>query len=127
MKERIIKSIRIPVYNGKVTVVLFNKDYKAVNKYLRHKKFDQFLEEDDEGFQYSQIIDNKQRFIIIIKRGKDEVGTIIHELYHLTQSILEYYGVDYRKGDRNEAYAYLLEALSKKVLSIIDNYERTTD
>lgn len=60
--------------------------------------------------QYSDIINRSVFYIIINKSNKDKKkywDTIVHEMFHLTQEILEHRGVIFQKGKANEPYAYL--------------------
>lgn len=63
--------------------------------------------------------DNKCDFLIVIRRNKNEVETAVHETWHLNQSILEYHGVEYKKGGNNETHAYLMGVLTEKILSFL--------
>ncbi len=121
-RELIIRRIRIPLYNSKVIVVLFKPEsYDKVIRYLKKKKVDytQFDNKCD-GILYHLEGKDRANFLVVIKQDKDQLETAIHELWHLNQAILEFHGVEYRQRTNNEAYAYLMGILSKKILPLLE-------
>lgn len=120
-KEITTKTIKIPLYNSRVTVVLFQpKDHDKVVKFLKRKKVDyETFDKKCAGIFYSLPDTDRCDFLIVIRRGKDEVDTAIHETWHLNQEILEYHGVEYKKGGNNETHAYLMGVLSTKILKLL--------
>lgn len=116
-----VKNIKIPLYSSKLTVVLFNtEDFEALRKYLKRKKVDwEAFDQKCDGMFYTLPDNDRCDFMIIIKRNKDEMETVIHEAWHLNQEVLEYHGVEYKKGGNNETYAYLMGVLTMKILSLL--------
>lgn len=124
-RELIIRRIRIPLYNSKVIVVLFKPEhYSNVIKYLKRKKVDHTeFTTDCDGIFYTLPEKDKANFMIVIELNKDCLEVATHEIWHLNQAILEYHGVEYRKGTNNEAYAYLMGILSKRILPLLKTNE----
>ncbi len=121
MKELVIKKIKIPLYNSKVIIVLFySEDYDKAVKYLKRKKvaYEDFDKKCD-GIFYCLPDSDRCDFLLLIRRNKDEVETAVHETWHLNQEILEYHGVEYKKGGNNETHAYLMGVLTKKILALL--------
>lgn len=117
-----IVEFNVPVYGSKVTFIVFKNTWREVIKHLKSKGFDtreykgwHYVH----GLQMSENIKSQQHFVVIIKKRKDFKETLVHELFHLTQDILEYKGVDFKKGDANEAYAYLIGALFAKTEKLL--------
>lgn len=112
-----IMEFTVPVYGSRVTFIIFKNTWRDVMKHLKTKGFDtrEYRGWDYiHGLQLSENIHGEHHFVVIIKKKKDLRETLVHELFHLTQDILEYKGVDYKKGDANEAYAYLIGTLFTK-------------
>lgn len=115
------KQFDIPVYGSKATVIIFDDWKDAV------KKLDKigFTTDDIKdwsfcyGLQLTETIKNKRHFATMLQRSPKIESYFVHELYHLTQDILEWKEVDYRKNGKNEAYAYLTEAIYNKVMPFI--------
>lgn len=123
LQQLIVRTFSVPAYGSKVIVLLF-KDTKesrdALQRYLKRKGFTPTVEPTDRGFQFSQTLRyNKHRFVLAlcVNDNPFEIGP--HEIYHLTQEILEYHDVEYRRGSSNEAYAYLTGILSNKILPLL--------
>jgi len=118
-----VKEVKIPIYGGKITVIIFLNTWKKVISHLKRKGFDTRGYEDQEsgycGLQTSQYVNGVKKFAIIIKDDKDVGDTLVHELFHLTQDILEYRGINFVKEDANEAYAYLIGYLFTKVEKLL--------
>lgn len=122
MKVFEVAEFDIPLYGGKVTFILFSNTWDKVIKYLKGKGFKTKGYKDwgyIQGMQHSENIDGSQRFVVIIKKNENMKDTLVHELFHLTQDILEYRGVNFIKGDANEAYAYLIGTLFAKTEKLL--------
>lgn len=117
-----VRELDIPIYGGKVTVILFLNTWDKVIKHLRKKGFDTKEYENWDnilGLQFSQYINGSKKFVVIIENTDNIGDTIVHELFHLTQDILEYRGVNFIREDPNEAYAYLIGYLYGQVEKIL--------
>ncbi len=105
------KEIIIPIYDAKV--VLFVK--ATTEECVKSLKELYGIEEEVfecKGFvnsNYSKIIKRKIFYIYIksTKNISEYMDTISHELFHLTQEILEDRGEYFKKKTANESYAYL--------------------
>lgn len=112
----------VPVYGSRVTFIVFKNTWRDVIKHLKAKGFDtkEYKGWDYvHGLQISEHINGEQHFVVILKKKRDIRETLVHELFHLTQDILEYKGVDFIKGDANESYAYLIGTLFSKTEKLI--------
>lgn len=117
-----IVEFTVPVYGSKVTFIVFKNTWREVIKYLKSKGFDTRSYKGWDyihGLSISENINSEQHFVVIVKKRKNLKETIVHELFHLTQDILEYKGIDFKKNDANESYAYLIGALYSKVNKLI--------
>lgn len=112
----------VPIYGGKVTFIVFKNTWREVIKHLKSKGFDTREYRgwsSIHGLAISEHIGDGHQFVVILKKNKDIKENLVHELFHLTQDILEYKGVDFIKEDANEAYAYLIGALYKKTEKLL--------
>lgn len=123
-----IIEFNVPVYGSKVTFIVFKNTWREVIKYLKDKGFDtkeyrgwSYIH----GLQFSENIKDQQQFVLILKRKRDIRETLVHELFHLTQDILEYKGVDFIKEDHNEAYAYLIGTLFTKTEKLLNDHNKS--
>jgi hypothetical protein len=125
MKEDTLNVIEfiVPVYGSKVIVLVYDKNWREIIKFLKLKGFNtkeyRGWGESINGLQLSERINGTYNFVVIVKKNKSIKETLIHELFHLTQDILEYKGVDFIKGDANESYAYLIGALYIKIEKLL--------
>jgi hypothetical protein len=117
-----IMEFTVPVYGSKVTFIIFKNTWREVIKYLKSKGFDtrEYRGWDYvHGLQLSEHIGDSRHFVVILKKKRDIRETLVHELFHLTQDILEYKGVNFEKEGMNEAYAYLIGTLFTKMSKLI--------
>lgn len=116
----IIKKYRIPVYQDIGLLIIFENWYETID-YLESLGLDvaEYRKCDLDGLQLAQTLKKKRWFITLIKKGKNLEYSFIHELYHLTQYIMDNAEVDYKKGGTNEAYAYLHETLYKMLIKFV--------
>lgn len=122
MKVLDIVEFNVPVYGSKVTFIVFLNTWREVIKHLKEKGFNtkEYKGWDYiHGLQISEHIKDSHHFVVILKKNKDIKETLVHELLHLTQDILEYKGVDFIKGGNNEAYAYLIGTLFSKTEKLL--------
>jgi hypothetical protein len=125
MKEDTLNVIEfiVPVYGSKVIVLVYDKNWREIIKFLKLKGFNtkeyRGWGESINGLQLSERINGTYNFVVIVKKNKSIKETLIHELFHLTQDILEYKGVDFIKGHANESYAYLIGALYIKIEKLL--------
>lgn len=124
VKKHILEIVEfnVPVYGSKVTFIVFKNTWRDVIKHLKSKGFStaeyrgwHYVH----GLQIEEMINGQNNFVVIIKQNKEIKATLVHELFHLTQGILEYKGVDFKKGDANEAYAYLIGTLFAKTEKLL--------
>jgi hypothetical protein len=118
----LVKEFVVPVYGSKVVFIVFKNTWRQVVKELKRLGFDtkgyngwHFVH----GLQADQHIGDRRVFAVILKHRKDIESTLVHELFHLTQAILEYKGVKFKYEDDNEAYAYLIGDLYKKTIGFV--------
>lgn len=125
VKGRVFKVVEftVPVYGSKVHFIVFKNTWREVIKHLKEKGFDtkeyrgwNYIH----GLQLSENINGEQNFVVVIKKDKKIKETLVHELFHLTQDILEYKDIDFVKEGANEAYAYLIGALFGKVEKLLN-------
>lgn len=112
-----VKRVKIPKYGGSIYVIAFNNNWDKVLKYLIGKNVDisGIEDPDNVGVVTMGIRKNGSKFFVFVLDNSCKREELVHELFHLTQEIMEYYGVDYRKGTNNEAYAYMIENLYKQI------------
>jgi hypothetical protein len=118
-----IVEFNVPVYGSKVTFIVFKNTWREVIKHLKDKGFDTKAYKGwhyVHGLQISENIKGQHHFVVIINKRRNLKETLVHELFHLTQDILEYKGVEFKKGGDNEAYAYLIGALFSKTEKLLD-------
>lgn len=123
-KNRVLDIIEfeVPVYGSKVYFIVFKNTWREIIKYLKEKGFDtkQYRGWDSiHGLAIKEHFKDKQHFVVIIKKNKKIKETLVHELFHLTQDILEYKGVHFVKEGDNEAYAYLIGTLFTKTEKLL--------
>lgn len=117
-----IMEFKVPVYGSKVHFIVFKNTWREVIKYLKSKGFDT---KEYRGWHYvhglaiSEHFNDGQNFAVILKKNKNLKECLVHELFHLTQDILEYKGVHYEKFGDNEAYSYLIGALYAKTEKLL--------
>jgi len=112
----------VPVYGSKVTFIVFKNTWREVIKHLKSKGFDtrEYKGWDYiHGLQLSENINSEQHFVVIVKKNRNIKETLVHELFHLTQDILEYKDVQFIKDSPNEPYAYLIGTLYSKIEKIL--------
>ena len=108
----IVKKYVAPVYDCYITLIVYD-DYKKCNSALKRKGFTSKVDEADGGACHSEIINQGTQYYLVLKvKDNNDLGnTLIHELFHLTQNILEDRSIIFKKGDANEPYAYLIGCL----------------
>lgn len=105
------KELLIPIYEATVSISVSN-DIKVAIKHLNT-----LYEIDEELVDAAGLVNNKiskkygariHYMLVAYNISKKEyMNTIAHELMHLTQDILEKKQIYFKRGDANEAYAYL--------------------
>lgn len=112
-----IKRIKIQKYGGTVFIVSFKNNWEKVLNYLKKKNVDisDIQDPDNVGIVTIGSRRNGSKFFIFVLESNCKRCELVHEVFHLTQYIMEYYGVDFKKGDNNEAYAYMIESLYKQI------------
>lgn len=120
------RQFEIPVYGSLAYVIVFDKDWNKVIQKLNKIGFSTDDIKDWDfvyGLQLAETIKNRRRFVTILQKNRRIESCFVHELYHLTQDILDWKEVDYRKGGKNEAYAYLNETLYRKLIPFIKEHK----
>jgi hypothetical protein len=100
----------IPVWDTHCHIILWPKDMRAALKRAKVSDTDiaEVIEESCRGITFTNV---KDEAVIVIKEkmGRAElIGTIAHEAFHATDILLSERDVFLRRGDHNEAHAYLL-------------------
>lgn len=116
----ILKEFRIPVYGGKVVFIVFKNTWRRVISELKARGFNTRSYKGWHhiyGLQIDEHIKDQRCFVVILKKKRGIEDALVHELYHLTQAILEYKEVPYSKGGANEPYAYLIGELYKLMIN----------
>lgn len=96
--------------------LLLTDDVTSAVKSLKRSGYDLEITGHDKsvGLTGYCTVKDKTKFYVIVKLLPDLKSTLkilVHELFHVTQDILEYHGVKFRKGDPNESYAYTIDYL----------------
>lgn len=120
---------RLPVYGQRVLFIYFN-NHKYAQKILDKYGVDETVDNLCAGFVNNVDLENEGKlsrlFYIVVRHDNNEKeldNTIDHETLHLTQDILEYVGIHFKKGHANEPYAYLKSWLNEHIKEKI--YGRT--
>lgn len=111
-----------PIYNKKI-FVYYGVPYSSYRRSIRR------MSEDDPGdidgqvcgvyCPFTEAKTGRRRYSIWVDkppRRVREVGTLCHEVFHLTVDILRQTGVRWGNGASEEAFVYLFEGLLDKIL-----------
>ena len=115
----ILKEFKVPVYGSKVVFIIFKNTWRRVISELKARGFNTKSYNSWHyiyGLQIDEFIKEHRQFVVILKYTKNIDTILVHELFNLTQAILEYKEVDYRKGGANEAHAYLIGDLYERMI-----------
>ena len=108
------KLLKIPIYDKSVRIVITNDEEKASdNLHINNGLFAHAIEWKGEGSDYGLwIVFNFEA------NKKISYGVIAHEVFHITNYILDFIGVvpDFKN---DEQQAYLIEWLTNKVIEFI--------
>lgn len=119
------KVISLNSLNANILVILTDSPKKAIRKLLKDGyDLPNNTRTDDkiEGLTGYCTINEATKFYSIIRiqeNLKEVYKTVVHEMYHATQDILENRGVKYKKGDPNETYAYTQDYLFGELYDFI--------
>ena len=106
--------IPIPIYNGTLHLV----DCKDTKEALMEIKGDDYSEDDDsEACLVWNHSKNPANWWLCINLKNPNTGTLVHELFHATHRILEYFDVKFT-SDNHEPFAYLMEYLFNECIKI---------
>lgn len=111
----------VPIYDVPVLLIYTDTIANGVKKFEGIAK----MKLEDRSFQgICGVYDTKFNsvyYVIVVKckKKEDTLGVLVHELFHLTQNILERVGVDFVKEGVNESFTYLNEYLFKESLKLI--------
>lgn len=106
-----LKEVIIPIYDALV-VFSIDKTSDSLSKHLKEKFEITEAPVDCSGYvnsKFAPLYDTRIFYMYILPTTikKDYWNSIAHELFHLTQEILESRQTYFKRKDANEAYAYL--------------------
>lgn len=97
---------------GSSLLLVLTDDIRKAAKALNKSGYNVEIEETTQGLTSSAIINDATHFYCIITIEEslvETLQTLVHELFHATQDILENKTIKFKKGDANETYAYTLD------------------
>lgn len=101
---------KIPVY-GYYYYVCFNlEDYYEILK--KHKLKDEECLDSFDGF-----VSRFGNLNVMFIKNPDDINTIAHESFHMTDRIGENVGLEYKTDSGNEHYAYLMGFITEQVFN----------
>lgn len=115
------KKFIVPIYDVPVLLIYTDNMINGVKKFesiakmkLEERSFQGLCGTYDTKF-------NSVFYVVVVKCKKKEetLGVLVHELFHLTQNILERVGIDFVKEGANESFTYLQEFLFKESTKLI--------
>jgi hypothetical protein len=111
MKEH---TINIPIYGATLCIV----DSKNIKKSLKKIRGDEH-EEDTNLLSYLYWNHDiySAHWWLCIDFSDLDMGTLVHELFHATHRILEYFDVNFT-SENHEPFAYLMEYLFNECIKI---------
>lgn len=117
--------LTVPIYEQNVLFVLGYDKQKASEIVAMYGGSDEFVEfvrtlktsagvctQDGETGKFLIYMDE-------LPRRSSQHGTLIHELFHLTEQIMDRVGMKHKPYVSSEAYAYLLGRLTKDTLDVL--------
>lgn len=116
----------VPIYGTEVLFIFYN-DIRFANKAFKKNGFIKTtVDHSSRGSQGCEEITNDKNqkdrlYYITIHDTEVKESTLIHELLHLTQDIMESVGIKFRTGAANEPFTYLQEYLFEQFLPYIKN------
>lgn len=121
-------NIYVPIWDTRLYIRFRNKNSKRELKNLQFttEEIDKVLEESCQALTYTNEAGKTIIFVNFYENHYNLLGTLIHELFHATQNILEERDVKLRTGDGNEPYAYLMGYLAEKILKRLDKSSKKT-
>lgn len=109
------KKIKVSTFDMGVRFIVTDKFLDAI-PVLKREGID--LSDGEEEVTWGQagyhVVNNQARFYCVVQIEKSLIKTLktlTHELFHLTQDILEYNGMHFKAEDANEIYARMYEFL----------------
>ena len=117
------KIIPIDLYNRDILFIFGDEPFfrKIVRKYHTQEQTDKIIEAAniDEHSAGKTIYDKAQNAMIVwmrqLPQTAAELGTLSHEIFHAAQALMISIGANLSE-DSEEAYAYLISYITKKVL-----------
>jgi len=97
---------------GSSLLLAITDDIRKAAKTLNKDGYNVELEETTQGLTSSVIIEDTTYFYCLVTIEEslvETLQTVVHELFHATQDILESKHIKFKKGDANETYAYTLD------------------
>jgi len=124
MKSKFFK-IKLTPYNKDLYVSYAQTDMAlkaAMKKYKFSKKHMEFFMG---GFEGSTAVAyrNEGNFFLRFKSVEDKnklVGLVAHEAFHVTTDLFDYIGDKFNSDYNSEAYAYLIQYITTKILKKIN-------
>ena len=111
MKEHVIA---IPIYDATLCIV----DSKDINKSLKKIRGDKHEEESNLlSYLFWDHDKYSAHWWLCIDFKDLNIGVLVHELFHATHRILEYFDVKFT-SDNHEPFAYLMEYLFNECIKI---------
>lgn len=119
-----IKKYHFEIYNFDVIYCEYYQSYfqDLLDVLKKRYKLDYStidLLSDCHGLCYST--GNERKFYIFINLSKNKskkrfINTLSHEIYHVVEDVKTYFDLTYQNGKANESLAYLIGAISEKLL-----------
>ena len=114
MKEHIIS---VPIYDATLCIV----DTKNIEKSLKKMRGKESSEESNLlSYLYWDHDKYSANWWLCIDFENLNIGALVHELFHATHRILEYFDVKFTT-DNHEPFAYLMEYLYNECIKIKNN------
>lgn len=111
--------IKIPIYNG----ILHLFDCKDSREALKEIKGEECDEEDSVACLFWDHSRNPGNWWLCIDLQDSSEGLLVHELFHATHRILEYFDVQFMSNN-HEPFAYLIEYLFNESIKIKKRNEK---
>lgn len=105
--------ISIPVYDFKCTVIIDNKIEKVIDRYMKQFKMERVKDEDE--YHGLAIASPLKKYYIFYSLHSLTPNTIIHEICHMVDYMIEEKGID----KLGESRAYLTGYISEKVFDFV--------
>ena len=108
------KKIKVSNFDLGLRFVVTDDFDAACKALLKHEGLEDLHTEAALGLAGYQMVKDTAVFYCVITLDESlilKLKTLVHELHHINQDILEYNGVHFKKKDPNEVYAHTYEFL----------------